>query len=139
MALQRNTTKNEKTRPGKKRQRRYVAKNGSGKKQVARILKDGLRKHDLPDGALLPSNLSLIWVLQQPMSATSETAKVEVLCCSRVCASFFPRGIATVFSSCGRQHVSFHRFVSLVVTLVFILFLFFVCVCCFPSFFLFYL
>jgi len=40
----------------------------SEQQQLARVLRHGLLAEGLPDGALLPRNHSLIWVLQQPVS-----------------------------------------------------------------------
>jgi len=36
--------------------------------QVARVLKHGLAAEGLPEGELLPRNLSVVWVLQQPIN-----------------------------------------------------------------------
>jgi len=40
----------------------------SEQQQLARVLRHGLQAEGLPEGALLPRNHSLIWVLQQPVS-----------------------------------------------------------------------
>lgn len=40
----------------------------SEQQQLARVLRHGLLAEGLPEGALLPRNHSLIWVLQQPVS-----------------------------------------------------------------------
>jgi len=41
--------------------------------QIARVLKKGLEKEGLPPAALLPSNLSIFWVLQQPINYNSKS------------------------------------------------------------------
>jgi len=38
--------------------------------QMARVLKDGLREHDLPEKEFLPIDLEVMWVLQQPVQYT---------------------------------------------------------------------
>lgn len=40
----------------------------SEQQQVARVLRHGLSSEGLPEGDLLPRNLSVVWVLQQPIS-----------------------------------------------------------------------
>ncbi|CAE8716981.1 unnamed protein product [Polarella glacialis] len=48
--------------------------------QVARVLRQGLQAEGLPEGTLLPGNLSVVWVLQQPISydATSATSRSQL-------------------------------------------------------------
>lgn len=48
--------------------------------QVARVLRQGLIDEGLPSTMLLPGNLSIVWVLQQPISydATSEASKRQL-------------------------------------------------------------
>jgi len=40
--------------------------------QVARMLRQGLASEGLPEGDLLPRNLSVVWLLQQPVSSDDE-------------------------------------------------------------------
>eukprot|EP00930_Biecheleria_cincta_P100308 TRINITY_DN91944_c0_g1_i1.p1 TRINITY_DN91944_c0_g1~~TRINITY_DN91944_c0_g1_i1.p1 ORF type:complete len:874 (-),score=177.57 TRINITY_DN91944_c0_g1_i1:99-2720(-) len=48
--------------------------------QVARVLRQGLISEGLPSTVLLPGNLSIVWVLQQPISydATAESSKRQL-------------------------------------------------------------
>mmetsp|Transcript_138004 Transcript_138004/g.251133 ORF Transcript_138004/g.251133 Transcript_138004/m.251133 type:complete len:888 (-) Transcript_138004:95-2758(-) len=48
--------------------------------QVARVLKQGLAAHGLPSEGLLPGNLSVHWVLQQPLhfDSTGKTSRAQL-------------------------------------------------------------